>query len=305
LEKKVQLLAAPFNRQMDRLKNWYTRVLQKVLRNKGKTYLAGALMLAVSMGFLLSNGVEMLPLFDSGVTYVTFEMEPGTTIHQTNETVQYIESLLEQEENVLHYDAQMGYEQGSSRMGDFGIMGANQGMITITLNTRKERSETIWEFQERLRFEISKMPGIQRFVVKEHGGTAVGTSSAPLDLRVSGPDQEIAFVLASQLEDKIRQVEGTTNLYLSLHMNNQQMNITTDHQRLQELGLTNAALSAQIYQAMEGVVTTTMNVGEVTGLNVSVGVHQQETPVWKTCWALRFLHQQDCRYPCAKWRTLK
>ncbi len=278
LEKKVQLVAVPFNRQMDRLKNWYTRVLRKVLRNKGKTYLAGVLLLAVSMGFLLSNGVEMLPLFDSGVTYVTFEMEPGTSIGETNETVQYIESLLKQEENVLHYDAQVGYEQGSSRMSDFGIMGTNQGMITITLNTRKERSETIWEFQERLRFEISKISGIQRFVVKEHGGTAVGTSSAPIDLRVSGPDQEIAFMLASQLEDKIRQVEGTTNLYLSLHMNNQQMNITTDHQRLQELGLTNAVLSAQIYQAMEGVVTTTMNVGEVTGLDVSVGVHQQETP---------------------------
>jgi multidrug efflux pump subunit AcrB len=187
---------------------WYTKTLKKVLRNKRKTFMAGVVLLAASMIFLVSNGVEMLPKFDSGVTYITFEMEPGTTIHQTNETVVYIESLLNREENVLHYDAQVGYEQGSSRMGDFGIMGANQGMITVTLNTRKERSETIWDFQERLRFEISKMPGIQRFVVKEHGGTAIGTSSAPLDLRVSGPDQEIAFYLASQLEDKIRQVDG-------------------------------------------------------------------------------------------------
>ncbi|SHE97223.1 hypothetical protein SAMN02745784_02398 [Tissierella praeacuta DSM 18095] len=61
--------------------------------------------------------------------------------------------------------------------------------MTINLNTRKEREETIWQFQNTLRKYISSIPGIMEFVVKEQGGTATTGSAAPLDISIRGDDQ--------------------------------------------------------------------------------------------------------------------
>lgn len=272
IEKKLQFVVGPFNRMMNRLMEWYLKVLTTTLKHKVKTYLVGLLLFAMSMGFLFINGLEMLPLFDSGVTYIAVELESGSSLQQTKETIRYIESLLDQEENVISYDSQIGYEQGGRQMGEFGgVMGVNQGKITVNLTTRRERKENIWDFQERLRTEIDKIPDINRYIVKEHGGTAVGTSAAPLDIRVSGPDQDIAFQLASELEGQISEVYGTTNVYISLHMNNQQLNISINHEKAHELGISNAEVAVQIYQAMEGTVNTTMDLGEISNLNVSIG----------------------------------
>ncbi|WP_333656958.1 hypothetical protein [Tissierella praeacuta] len=68
-------------------------------------------------------------------------------------------------------------------------MGTNQAFMTINLNTRKEREETIWQFQNTLRKYIFSIPGIMEFVVKEQGGTATTGFAAPLDISIRGDDQ--------------------------------------------------------------------------------------------------------------------
>lgn len=270
LERIINVVALPFNRMMEKLLKIYTKLLKIVLINKAKTYIIIIILMAMSAGFLANKGVEMLPKFDSGVTYVSIEMEPGTTVEDTRGTIHLIEKLLDKEKNVVNYSTQIGYEHGSNQLGDFGIMGANQGVITINLNTRKERKETIWEFQERLRKEIDTIPDIKRFVVKEQGGTAVGSSSAPIDIKISGDDQEVLYHIALDLEEKIKTIEGTTNIYKSFDIDNIQLNIMTDDKRIQELGLNNINISRQIYSAIEGIQNTTMNVGESKNIDISV-----------------------------------
>lgn len=184
LEEIFQMLSIPFNRMMHTLLEGYLKLLKMALNHKGKTLMITLLLMTLSGRFMMSNGVEMLPKFDSGVTYVSMEMEPGTTLEETKKAAMEIENYLDQEENVRSYDAQIGFEKDSNLIGDSGVMGTNQSLITIYLNTRKEREETIWEFQERLRKYIEQIPGIQQFVVKEQGGTAV-SGMLPLALQLA------------------------------------------------------------------------------------------------------------------------
>jgi len=163
---------------MNRLLDFYITLLKISLRYKFAMYAVVAALLVLSAGFLAANGLEMLPQFDSGTTYVSVEMEPGTVLQDTTEAVGMIEKILSEERNVIGYDTQIGYERDSNLLGDFGIMGTNQAVITINLNPRTQRRETIWDFQERLRAKIAQIPDIKRFVVKEKGGTASSSSSA-------------------------------------------------------------------------------------------------------------------------------
>lgn len=269
-ENFFKVATVPFNKVMGRLLDFYVTLLRISLKYKLAMYVVVIALLVLSARFLAVNGVEMLPKFDSGTSYVSVEMEPGTALHDTTEAVAVIEKILSEEKNVTGYDTQIGYERDSNLLSDFGIMGTNQAVITINLNPRTERKETIWSFQERLRAKIAQIPDIKRFVVKEKGGTASSSSSAPLDIRISGPDPKLLYDIATDLEEEIKAVEGTTNIYKSFNMDNLQLTIKMNNARAQELGLTNAVIAQQIYNSIEGIKNTTMDLEEADNVNISV-----------------------------------
>ncbi|WP_313232892.1 efflux RND transporter permease subunit [Tissierella praeacuta] len=94
--------------------NIYIGILKFALNNKSIIYIILAILMILSGKFLASNGVEMLPKFDSGVTYISIEMEPNTKIQDTKKAVKKkavnkIEKYLSKEENIINYDAQIGF----------------------------------------------------------------------------------------------------------------------------------------------------------------------------------------------------
>jgi multidrug efflux pump subunit AcrB len=266
-EKGLNKFSDPFNKSMDKLMNWYLKLSKTVLSHKILTFILIVVLLGGSGMFIKNNGMEMLPKFDSGISFATIEMKAGTTIEDTSKTISKIENYLAKEPEVVTFDTRIGYEEGSTQMGDFGIMGTDQGMLTIELTSRKERSESIWEFQERLRTYIKKLPDINRFVVKEKGGTAVTSASAPISLKISGENLNVLYNLADTIQEEIETVEGTTNLYRSYNDTYSQMSINLDKDRLKELGLTSADVSKQLYMKVEGG-----DAGSITLENTSVDI---------------------------------
>ncbi|MBG0763889.1 MAG: efflux RND transporter permease subunit [Tissierellales bacterium] len=266
-EKGLNKFSDPFNKSMDKLMKWYLKLSKTVLSNKLVTFILIVVLLGGSGMFIKNNGMEMLPKFDSGISFATIEMKAGTTIEDTSKTISKIENYLAKEPEVVTFDTRIGYEEGSTQMGDFGIMGTDQGMLTIELTSRKERSESIWEFQERLRTYIKKLPDINRFVVKEKGGTAVTSASAPISLKISGENLNVLYNLADTIQEEIETVEGTTNLYRSYNDTYSQMSINLDKDRLKELGLTSADVSKQLYMKVEGG-----DAGSITLENTSVDI---------------------------------
>lgn len=89
--------------------NIYIGILKFALNNKSIIYIILVILMILSGKFLASNGVEMLPKFDSGVTYISIEMEPNTKIQDTKKAVNKIEKYLSKEENIINYDAQIGF----------------------------------------------------------------------------------------------------------------------------------------------------------------------------------------------------
>ena len=270
IEKAIGYISEPFNKMMDKILEIYIILLKKSLSNKLKMLLIIVVLMGLSGSFIASNGIEMLPKFDGGTTFLSIELEPGTKVEETLTVVDDIESFLELEKNIESYDVQVGYEKNSAMIGDFGIMGTNQALFTINLLPRTDRKETIWSFQERLRFELKKIPDIERFVVKEKGGTATSSSTAPLDIRISGDDEEVIYKLASNFEEEVKKIQGTTNIYKSVNMDNDQILIKTNEEELRRLGLSTAEVSKQIYIALEGINSTTINTVDAHNIDVKL-----------------------------------
>lgn len=275
IEKLFSLVSIPFNKLMDLILKGYLVVLKFSLKNKIFTYSILIMVLIYSGLSLGSRGVEMLPQFDSAVTYISIEIGSGSKLEETKDIVSKIEKYLLEQENVESYDVQIGFEKESNTLGDFGLMTTNQAAWTVNLNNRTERTETIWEFQEGLRNHISEIPGIKRFVVREQGGTATAESSAPIAIEISGDEQDILFDVANRLESELWKVYGTTNLYKNFHMDDEQIVINMNDDKIQELGLNNAVVAKHVLNSVEGISSGTLELSESDKLDISMGYKEE------------------------------
>ncbi|MTI82691.1 MAG: efflux RND transporter permease subunit [Firmicutes bacterium] len=270
-ERAVKLAAVPFNRIVDLLKNFYLRILETALKRRAITMGLTLIILFIGVRLLAALGMEVLPKMDAGTFFVSLQTPPGTSLQETAITAGKIESILNKEPHVVSYNTRLGYEMDSSYLGESGAMGTNQAFISATLTSRKERQESIWEIEERLRGQIARIPGVENFIVKETGSTAVSTTAAPIDIQITGGDPKILNHLADQVVANIGDVPGAVNLYKSWLLNSPEIKIDIDEERAMQLGLTPADIMQQVFTGMEGAAAS-----ELKNEDVNIKVRYRE-----------------------------
>jgi len=253
MEKVLKRLISPFNIFMDKILAFYIRTLKKALTWK-KTVLFISVLVLLLSGLTLRNiGMELFPKLDTGALTISVEVQPGSNIAKTNQIVKGIEDILEKEAEIVNYSAQIGYESGGHFLGEMGALGVNQAYFTVDISSRKERKETIWQIQDRIRESIYQIPEITSFVVKEVGSAAVATAQAPIDIRISGPDKVLLNYLADDFIKEINNINGLINVYKGWEINTPELRLILDKQRLAELNLNPQLVTNQIFSNMQGI----------------------------------------------------
>lgn len=252
LQKITAWLASPYTKFMDGLRDFYTGILTGALKRRWLSVALTLVLFFAGMQLFRVIGMEVLPKIDSGTFFVSVQASSGTSLIKTGEIVRQVEKIISAEKEVRFYSTQVGYEPGAHFLGDTGALGVTQANITVNLSTRKERKETIWQIEDRVRKKISTIPGIETFVVKETGGTAISTTAAPIDVRISGPDPEITYRLAREVQWRIGGVPGAVNLYKSWSLNSPEIHVKVNEKRAAGLGLTPMGVIKEVFAGLEG-----------------------------------------------------
>ncbi|MCF8011330.1 MAG: efflux RND transporter permease subunit [Clostridiales bacterium] len=266
-EKMAGFIAIPFFRGINLFKSFYLAILNKAIKRRTVTIILAVLILFAGARLIAGLGMEVLPSMDAGTSFISFQTRPGTNLQETTAVAGRIESILDKEKEVINYNTRLGYEKGSSYLGESGVMDTNQGYITVNFTSRKEREKSIWDIQEQLRGEIAKIPGIDTFVVKEQGNTAVATTAAPVDIRISGKDPKVLNHLAGQVMKKLEKVPGGVNLRKSWSLQNPEIQVDVDEERAAQLGLSPEDVKQQVFSVIEGSPASEL-VGEEVDINV-------------------------------------
>lgn len=259
-EKVITRLISPFTRALDRVRDFYVKLSSIALKTRFITIVVAVGIFVLSIRLLGIVGMEVLPKIDAGTFFVSIQTFPGTSLEKTSEVVGYVEELLEEEKNVISYSTQIGYEPGGHFLGDSGAMGVSQGFISVTLNNRKERKETIWQIEDRLRSKMERIPNIETFVIKESGGTAKSTTVAPIDIKISGENSEVLNHLAEQTMERVKKVPGTANIYKSWSPNTPEINVVVNEEKATRLGLYPANVAKEVFMGMEGMKASELQV---------------------------------------------
>jgi multidrug efflux pump subunit AcrB len=253
-ERLAQSLARPWGAAMDQLRAFYTRLLILSLRHRAIVLLIAAGLFALGAATLLSRGMELLPKMDTGASFVTLETPSGSSLEETERVVAEVEEIIRREPALDRLSSQIGFEPGMHSFGGGGVQGPTQGYITVSWTPRTERSDTIWDIQERLRRELALVPGIENLIIRESGSTAVATTPSSIVVAIKGPDPLVLDRLGREVLESVSSVPGVVDPYRSWRLDQEVVTLSVSVDRARELGLTPQALSSELQRSLDGVV---------------------------------------------------
>lgn len=252
--RSLSRLLRPLEKSLNWLRHLYLRLLQLALRHPLRTLATALILLLLSARLMMVIGSEMLPRFDAGNFQVMLDTPPGTRLETTLATVAEVERLLLEEKAVIRVSTQIGYETGARYLGSRGAMAANQAELTVNLTARTTRDDDIWTIMSRVENRLQKLPGVSLAILKEKGGTAVSTTRAPIDIRLSGPDLQRLQLLGEQVMAILRDEPGVRAPYFNWRIDYPELNLTLDPLRTQALGVDGKAVARAAFEATDGRV---------------------------------------------------
>jgi multidrug efflux pump subunit AcrB len=252
LERLAQRLSRPWEQAMEFVRRAYLSLLRHALNTRWAVFGISGILFVAGLMLLRYQGMELLPIMDSGSSFVTVETPSGSSLDETERVMQEVEAAILKEPEVLRISNQMGFEPGMHSFGGGGVQGPTQGYISLTLTPRDQREESIWDIQDRLRERLARVPGIQTLVIRESGNTSKATTASSITVSVRGPDPLVLDRLGDEVLRQVRTVRGIRNPYRTWRLDQRSVQLAIDQDRTRDLGLTPAAAARELVQALDG-----------------------------------------------------
>ncbi len=253
LDRLTVVLARPFTWVLDWVLRGYLLVLRGALRQRLLTIGVAVASLALGVVLLRGQGMEMLPKMDSGAFFVALETPPGTSLAETRRAVEHVQQLIEAYPEVRLTQWQAGFEAGMRTMSGTGAQGPTQGFLSVTLTDRTQRTRTIWEIEEELREKVARVPGLQNFTIREQGSTAKATTSAPILVRLSGPDPLVLDRLGEEVLARLEAVRHVRQPVRSWRIDQPREVVRVNTLQAAQLGLSPASVAAELQLGSTGI----------------------------------------------------
>lgn len=255
----------------------YRVLLEAALRHRGRVILVvSALMLfTVAICFTPLIGAEFIPAMDSGKINISVEIDKGSKLEATDEVIAEIEARLREMPEVKSIFTSVG-GTGSSFMS--GTEQTETGAIIVTLTDVSTffgdgRKKDVNAVAEEIRTSLADIPGLKMSVTVADAASSGGmTGGADVQIQVHGDDMTVLKELSAQVEDIVRRTPGTREVSSSMTGGNPEYQIRIDRHRAAAVGLSPAAIAAEIKNAMSGSVATRYR---VAGDEVDVRVRYQ------------------------------
>lgn len=211
----------------------YRGLLMWALRHRLATI---AIALAFFIGSLML--VPFIPkgLIDSGdigLSTVSIELPPGSTLEETKSIAQEVTGLIRQSPAVNNVLATIGSGGGQSTDG------VNKATVFVQLKPREQRKLSQGKFEQQLRPQFAKIPGAR---VSFQGQGAVG-SSKDLLILLKSENPEALTAAANELEKQMRTVPGLVEVSSTASLVKPEILVIPDPARAADLGVTVQAIA--------------------------------------------------------------
>ncbi len=244
---------AEFNRQFNRLLDFYEYWVKRALVRPGLTVMILSALFLASLAIYPFLGVAFFPRTDAGQFAINLKVPTGTRLEVTEQYVEKVEDLIRQV--VGKNDLKMVV----SNLGvvpDFSALyTSNAGSYTATVQVElnQPRQHTSFEYMDRVQEEMaSQFPNIRTFFSSGSMVDAILNSGmpAPIDVQVSGRSLKQIYGVAQDLGGRVRQLNGVGEVYIPQDLNYPGLRMNIDRVHAAELGLTQKEVVDNVITAL-------------------------------------------------------
>jgi multidrug efflux pump subunit AcrB len=232
---------AAFERGFERFRENYRNVLAWTLSQARVTVLAFLVLIAVSVLLFPLLGRDFFPQVDAGQMRLHVRAPPGTRLEKTQQEFAQVEAKIRNlvgndQIDVMLDNIGLPYSGINIALSDSATVGPMDGEILISLNAKHTPTAKLIAM---LRRELPKSFAELQFFFQPADIVDQVLNfgqPAPIDVRISGSDQEAAFALASEIARALTRVAGVVDSHVFQVPNAPALTVDMDRAMASEIG---------------------------------------------------------------------
>ncbi|MEO1260929.1 MAG: efflux RND transporter permease subunit [Bacteroidota bacterium] len=278
----VGMIFNGFEKMLTRLNNWYARVIERILtplkipygkatgpanqlvdgnahpprRRYFNFYLNGLLVIAstvvifLSSFLLVSNGYigsSFVTQGDRGQFILNVELPKDATLKETNLAMLKAEEYIRSQEGVTGVFATVGLSTGMLGNQESEYLGE----LAVNLVPKDERPFVTDRYAQIVRDELEKkLPGVK--ITSSPVSFFGGADNDPIVVFISGNNKEKVMDYANAALAEVKKIPGTLEAQLSVEEGTPEIRVTTDRERMANLGISMEQVGMTMQTAFNG-----------------------------------------------------
>lgn len=245
--KKFSSALSKWENALERLSQWYERVIRWALSHRKTTVLTVLAVFLASLITVPMTGMDFMQESDEGTASVKISLPNGTELETTDEVV--LEALYRLQtipENETVYAI-----IGSDSMSD------NSAAATVYMNLipKSERSRSTSEVCEEIKTLLGDIPGIE-LTVSASQSSMGGTSSSDVTFNVYGYDNKTLMDVEDDVVELISNIDGFTDVEGSTGSTIPEALVKIDRSKASHYGVTAGSIASTLSTAISGTTAT-------------------------------------------------
>ena len=196
------------------------------------------LFLIVPKGFLPSEDQDRFQISVEGIQGIGFD---EMLRHQME-----VAEIVARDPDILGFSNNIGGGGGGGGGGQL-----NQGRMGVDLKPKAQRTRSVDRIIADLRPQVATVPGVRVFMINQPpinlGGQQGARSTYQFTLQDT--DTKVLYESAPLLEDRIKGIPGIEDVSSDLRLNNPQIELDLNRERISSLGLTVNQVETALYNA--------------------------------------------------------
>ncbi|MEV0838418.1 efflux RND transporter permease subunit [Actinocatenispora sera] len=219
------------------LQRAYVPVIRFATRHRFVTVLIAVVVFVGTLA--LAPGLKTNLLDSSGQDTLSLseKMPVGTSLAATSDAAEKIEGVLRRHGDIKSYQATVGST-------GFGTGSSNQASFQVTVTEGTDTDA----LSDSLRHDIDELSGVGEVTF----GDVTGFGASNVQVVVTAPDDATLRTAASQVEGAFKRTGQLRDVESDLSPTNPQVQVTVDHRRAAQYGLTDTTITQLVQQAFQG-----------------------------------------------------
>ncbi len=231
-----------FERFFDGMLKVYEAGLRWSIRHRTVVVLIAAAITAGTVALFVVIPKGFIPNQDTGQIFAWTEAAEGISYESMVQHQQAVAAIVAADPNVDSFMSSAG--------GRGGIGGTNSGVLFIRLKPRDQRRLTADQIIAELRPKVAQVPGI-RVYLQNPPPIRIGgrLTKSQYQITLQSPDTDELYRVAPELEAKMRDLPGLTDVTSDLQLKNPQVVVDIDRDKASSKGVSAEAIESALYSA--------------------------------------------------------